>query len=127
MIKFLVCYTLFSIVWAFFEQFLFNEKNFHVGASNFLKINGSYRLVWQYHGPMALFFLTIPIVQGGWTFLFALSAVILEDMFYYVGNKFDKPDGTENITGCLGFIYSVPILWIAGFAYTTVVVYLTLL
>ena len=130
---FFVLYAVYSIRWAFFEQFIFDDRQFHVGAANFFYINGSYRLVKGYHGAMAVFFLVPPLIADllilnhfgrfvGLTLFFG-SALWLEDMFYYVGNKFDKPDGSENITSALGFIGKVPVLWIAGLFYTCLIVW----
>jgi len=135
--SFFFLYFAFSVRWAFFEQFIFDDRQFHVGAADFFYINGSYRLVKGYHGAMAVFFLVPSLLadllilnQFGRLIglsLFSGSALWIEDMFYYVDNKFDKPDGSENITGALGFIGKVPILWLAGLVYTCLIVWWRLL
>ena len=118
MAEFFVVYVIFAIAWAVMEQFVFAERGFHIGASDCVKVNGSYRLVKKYHGPMAVLFLIPPILVGWQVLPFVITALWLEDMFYYVGNKEDKPDGSENITGALGFWGKVPRLWVAAMVYT---------
>jgi hypothetical protein len=54
---------------------------------------------------------------------FIPSALIVEDMVYYVANKFDKPDTSESITDALGFILGIPVVWLVGIAYTVIILF----
>ena len=87
--------TLFTaITYGTIEKFSFGH-GFHPGAPDFLKF---FNL--GYHGPLLL--LVLAILCGFHT-LWALPLwILLEDMFYFIGNKQDQLDVKDWITGGLG-------------------------
>lgn len=132
----LLFYFIYAVAVARREKFMFGDRDFHIGPPDFLHFNGQFRLQKGYHLPMAIEFLSIGIVSDLliWNFsnrlagitLFSISALIVEDMFYYINNPFDKPDTSESITDAFGFLFGVPVLWLAGLLYTAVASYFLL-
>ena len=124
-------FFLFAIAIARWEKFIFGDRDFHIGPPDL------WVFVAGYHIPMFLTFVLYAFCADAlvWNFtnrflgviFFLPSAAIVEDMFYYVDNPFDKPDTSESITDALGFIGSVPVVWIAGFIYTCLIVWWRLL
>ena len=123
----LTCLTIFSIAFSRLEKYIFGDCDLHIGAPDFWVFKLGY------HIPMAVLFLSLAV---GYDLLilnhferwfgvvyFLPSALIVEDVFYYVKNPYCKPDKTEEITSCLGFVGKVPVLWIVGFLYTCLIAY----
>jgi hypothetical protein len=127
----LFCLFLFAVFFARLEKFIFGDCKLQIGYPD------CWVFKLDYHLPMLGLFLCLCI---GYDFLiwnqfekwfgvvlFLPSAFVLEDMFYYVDNPYCKPDESEEITSALGFIGRVPILWLAGIAYTIAIAWWRLL
>ena len=120
MTEFLVLYFLFAVAFSRLEKFIYGDCGLHVGAPDF------YVFKKAYHIPMAVVFLIPPVLEGAWALLWIIPALWIEDMCYYINNEFDKPDESESITDAWGFFLGIPVVWIAGFVYTGVLIWFSL-